>query len=89
MAVVLLLVVGALCALTGSGAIAAAAFGNELLALGRGSDCNCVLVITRSFGHAELNLLTNRVRRFAGSLVRRPKASALFFTMSRFSCTAS
>ncbi len=69
----LLLVVGALCALTGSGAIAAAAFGNELLALAAVLTAIALLVITRSFGHAELNLLTNRVRRFAGSLVRRPE----------------
>jgi UDP-GlcNAc:undecaprenyl-phosphate GlcNAc-1-phosphate transferase len=31
-----------------------------------------LLVVTRSFGHAELNLLANRVRRFAVSLLRRP-----------------
>ncbi len=59
--------------MTGSGAIAAAAFGNELLALAAVLTAIALLVITRSFGHAELNLLTNRVRRFAGSLVRRPE----------------
>ncbi len=34
-----------------------------------------ILIVTRSFGAAELTLLTNRVRRFAGSLVRRQPGS--------------
>lgn len=68
----LLLVVGLLCSLTGTGAIAAAAFDNEILAIAAVLTAIALLVITRSFGHAELNLLTNRVRRFAGSLLRRP-----------------
>lgn len=69
----LLLVVGSLCSLTGMGAIAAAAFNNEMLAIAAVLTAVALLILTRSFGHAELNLLTNRVRRFAGSLLRRPQ----------------
>lgn len=68
----LLLIVGSLCSLTGVGAIAAAAFNNELIAIVGVLTAIILLVVTRSFGHAELTLLSNRVRRFAGSLVRRP-----------------
>ena len=67
----LLLVVGSLCSLTGLGAIAAAAFNSEILAVVAVATALTLLVVTRSFGHAELNLLTNRVRRFAGSLVKK------------------
>jgi UDP-GlcNAc:undecaprenyl-phosphate GlcNAc-1-phosphate transferase len=67
----LLLIVGSLCCLTGAGAVAAAAFNNEMMAIIAVLTALSLLVVTRSFGHAELNLLTNRVRRFAGSLVRR------------------
>jgi UDP-GlcNAc:undecaprenyl-phosphate GlcNAc-1-phosphate transferase len=67
----LLLIVGSLCSLTGVGAIASAAFGNELIAIITVATAFALLIATRSFGHAELNLLTNRVRRFAGSLLRR------------------
>ena len=67
----LLLIVGSLCSLTGLGAIAAAAFNSEILAVIAVATALSLLVVTRSFGHAELNLLTNRIRRFAGSLVRK------------------
>lgn len=67
----LLLIVGSLCSLTGVGAIAAAAFNNELIAIVGVLTAIILLVVTRSFGHAELTLLSNRVRRFAGSLFRR------------------
>ena len=43
---------------------------NEMIAIVAVMTALTLLVVTRSFGHAELNLLTNRVRRFAGSLVR-------------------
>lgn len=67
----LLLVVASLCALTGAGAIASATFGNDLIAITAVLTAIALLVVTRSFGHAELTLLTNRVRRFATSLLRR------------------
>ena len=67
----LLLIVGSLCSLTGLGAIAAAAFNSEILAVIAVATALSLLVVTRSFGHAELNLLTNRIRRFAGSLIRK------------------
>ena len=67
----LLLVVGSLCGLTGLGAIAAAAFHNEAIAVVGVALALAILVATRSFGAAELTLLTNRVRRFASSLFRR------------------
>jgi len=67
----LLLIVGSLCSLTGLGAIAAAAFNQEILAVIAVVTALTLLVVTRSFGHAELNLLTNRVRRFAGSLLHK------------------
>lgn len=67
----LLLIVGSLCSLTGLGAIAAAAFNQEILAVIAVVTALTLLVVTRSFGHAELNLLTNRVRRFAGSLINK------------------
>jgi UDP-GlcNAc:undecaprenyl-phosphate GlcNAc-1-phosphate transferase len=71
----LLVIVGSLCGLTGLGAIAAAWFGNEMIAVLGVATALAILVATRSFGAAELTLLTNRVRRFAGSLVRRPVGS--------------
>lgn len=67
----LLLVVASLCALTGAGAIASAIFQNDLIAITAVLTAFALLIITRSFGHAELTLLTNRVRRFVGSLLRR------------------
>jgi UDP-GlcNAc:undecaprenyl-phosphate/decaprenyl-phosphate GlcNAc-1-phosphate transferase len=69
----LLLVVGSLCALTGLGAVASAFFGNELIAVVAVVTAIALLLVTRSFGHAELMLLTNRVRRFAGTLLKRPR----------------
>ena len=68
----LLLLVGSLCGLTGLGAIAAAWFDNEMIAVMGVATALAILVATRSFGAAELTLLTNRVRRFAGSLIRKP-----------------
>ena len=66
----LLLVVGSLCGLTGLGAVAAAAFNNEMLAVLSVATALTILVATRSFGTAELTLLTNRAHRFASSLFR-------------------
>lgn len=71
----LLLVVAALCGLTGLGAIASAAFQNDLLAVLSVVTALLLLVLTRSFGHAELMLLANRVRRFVGTLFRQPEGA--------------
>ena len=68
----LLFVVGSLCGLTGLGAVAAAWFNNEFIAILGVATALAILVATRSFGAAELSLLTNRLRRFAGSLFRKP-----------------
>ena len=67
----LLFFVGALCSLTGAGAIAAAAFGNDLIAVVAVLTAVMILVVTRSFGHAEMHLLANRIRRFGGSLLKK------------------
>ena len=67
----LLVVVGFLCSVTGVGAVAGAAFGSDILAVIGVATALSLLIITRSFGHAELNLLTNRVRRYAGSLLKK------------------
>lgn len=66
----LLMIVGSLCGLTGLGAIAAAWFNNDTIAVLGVLTALAILVATRSFGAAELTLLANRVRRFASSLVR-------------------
>ncbi len=68
----LLLIVGTLCSITGLGAFLSVIFNNELLAVMGVATAIALLVVTRSFGHAELKLLTNRVRRFTGSMVLRP-----------------
>ena len=67
----LLLVVGSLCSLTGIGAIAGAALGSDLIAIVGVITALALLVVTRSFGHSELNLLANRMRRVFGSILRK------------------
>ena len=71
----LLFVVGSLCGITGLGAVAAAWFNSEMIAVLGVATALAILVATRSFGAAELTLLTNRVRRFAGSLFRKPEGT--------------
>lgn len=71
----LLLIVGSLCAITGIGAVLAAALDNELIAVVAVFTAITLLVVTRSFGHAELRLLTARVRRFATSMMHKPATS--------------
>lgn len=66
----LLLVVAALCGLTGLGAVASAAVKNDLIAVIAVVTAVALLLVTRSFGHAEMLLLANRVRRFAGTLLK-------------------
>ena len=71
----LLFVVGSLCGITGLGAVAAAWFNSEMIAVLGVATALAILVATRSFGAAELTLLTNRVRRFAGSLFHKPEGT--------------
>jgi UDP-GlcNAc:undecaprenyl-phosphate GlcNAc-1-phosphate transferase len=66
----LLLMVAVLCGITGMGAVLSAAFDNELIAVVGVTTAIALLVITRSFGHAELALLSNRIRRFSGTMFR-------------------
>ncbi|MEZ6061789.1 MAG: MraY family glycosyltransferase [Planctomycetaceae bacterium] len=68
----LLLVVGSLCALTGIGAVLGTLMHNEAITIVAVFTAFALLVLTRTFGHSEMSLLRNRVRRLAGSMVRRP-----------------
>jgi UDP-GlcNAc:undecaprenyl-phosphate GlcNAc-1-phosphate transferase len=71
----LLLVVGSLCAITGLGAIIGSLLENELITVVAVVTAICLLVLTRSFGHTEMGLLKTRIRRLAGSMIRRPSSS--------------
>jgi UDP-GlcNAc:undecaprenyl-phosphate GlcNAc-1-phosphate transferase len=66
----LLVVVATLCAITGAGAIASALFQNEWLALIAVVTALSLLVLSRSFGHAEMTLLGNRCRRIVATIFR-------------------
>ena len=68
----LLLLVGSLCALTGIGAIAGSAMQNEALTLVVVAMALSLLVLTRSFGHVEAELVRSHIVRLAGSMVRGP-----------------
>ncbi len=67
-----------LCAITGIGAVLAAALDNELIAVVAVFTAITLLVVTRSFGHAELRLLTARVRRFGTSMMHKPQHPARY-----------
>jgi UDP-GlcNAc:undecaprenyl-phosphate GlcNAc-1-phosphate transferase len=66
----LLLLVAGLCGITGIGAVLSAALDSELIAVVGVATAITLLVVTRSFGHAELALLSSRVRRFSGTMFR-------------------
>ncbi|HIE99153.1 MAG TPA: undecaprenyl/decaprenyl-phosphate alpha-N-acetylglucosaminyl 1-phosphate transferase [Fuerstia sp.] len=67
----LLVLMALLCAITGMGAVVATYTGRESIAyVGVGTSLS-LLVLTRSFGHTEMSLLTNRLRRLTGSMLRR------------------
>ncbi len=70
----LLLGVGLLCGIAGLGALGSMALDNEYLALASAALVMLILVVTRSFGHTELGLLAQRMRRLASSFV--PKNGA-------------
>ena len=67
----LLLITAALCALTGLGAIAASIMKNDLIAVIGAVTALSLLILTRSFGHTEMSLLSNRLKRLTGSMLQR------------------
>jgi UDP-GlcNAc:undecaprenyl-phosphate/decaprenyl-phosphate GlcNAc-1-phosphate transferase len=64
----LLVIVAALCGLTGGGAIAATLMKNDFIAVVGVVTALSLLVVTRSFGHTEFHLMSTRLRRLAGSM---------------------
>lgn len=67
----LLVITASLCAITGIGAVAASFWQNDLIALISVGTALSLLVLTRSFGHTEMSLLSNRLRRLTGSMIQR------------------
>ncbi|MCP4785106.1 MAG: undecaprenyl/decaprenyl-phosphate alpha-N-acetylglucosaminyl 1-phosphate transferase [Fuerstiella sp.] len=67
----LLGVTAGLCAITGMGAVVASYTGRESIACVGVAMSLSMLVLTRSFGHTEMSLLTNRLRRLTGSMLQR------------------
>ncbi|MEY3173513.1 MAG: putative undecaprenyl-phosphate N-acetylglucosaminyl 1-phosphate transferase [Planctomycetota bacterium] len=66
----LLALVGTLCAITGLGAVGSAFYNSEMIAIVAVCTALLLLIVSRSFGHAEMTLLGNRFRRVLVSLVR-------------------
>jgi len=71
----LLVIMAGLCGLTGVAAIAASVMKNDLIAVVGILTALSLLVLTRSFGHTEMNLLSTRIRRLTGSMIRRSPAT--------------
>ena len=69
----LLLVVGALCLLTASGAVVSVAAKNEMFALAGVAVTLGVLVFGKLFGHSEVRELARNSARLAKSMVRTPQ----------------
>jgi UDP-GlcNAc:undecaprenyl-phosphate GlcNAc-1-phosphate transferase len=67
----LLLVVGTLCTITGMGAVASAFFDNDVYAVASVITALSLLIISRSFGHTEMTLMANRLRRVTMSMFSR------------------
>jgi UDP-GlcNAc:undecaprenyl-phosphate/decaprenyl-phosphate GlcNAc-1-phosphate transferase len=67
----LLVIVAGLCGITGLGAIGASLMQNDLIAVIGVVTALSLLVLTRSFGHTEMNLLSTRLRRLTGSMLTR------------------
>ncbi|MFY9252164.1 MAG: MraY family glycosyltransferase [Fuerstiella sp.] len=67
----LLLITASLCALTGMGAIVASALKNDLIAVIGAATALSLLILTRSFGHTEMRLLSNRLKRLTASMMHR------------------
>jgi UDP-GlcNAc:undecaprenyl-phosphate/decaprenyl-phosphate GlcNAc-1-phosphate transferase len=70
-----LLVISLLCVLTVAGALISLAFNNEIFALVGAAAVVCILVLTRAFGHAELDLLHQRLRGFMRGLLSGPASA--------------
>lgn len=67
----LLVIMAGLCGLTGLGAIFASLMDNDLIAVVGVATALSLLILTRSFGHTEMNLLSTRLRRLTGSMLSR------------------
>ncbi|MCP4508538.1 MAG: undecaprenyl/decaprenyl-phosphate alpha-N-acetylglucosaminyl 1-phosphate transferase [Fuerstiella sp.] len=70
-AIRLLATMALLCTITGAGAVVASYTGRESIAYVGVATSLSLLILTRSFGHTEMSLLTNRLRRLAGSILHR------------------
>ena len=69
-----LAVVACFCLLTVAGALGSLLLKNELIALLSALAVIFIMIVTRSFGHAEMTLVHQRIRGFTGSLLRgRPR----------------
>ena len=60
-----------LCGITGLGAILASLWENDLIAVVGVVTAVSLLLVTRSFGHTEMSLLSSRLRRLTGSMLQR------------------
>ncbi|MEO2019639.1 MAG: MraY family glycosyltransferase [Fuerstiella sp.] len=69
-AVRLLVITAVLCAVTGMGAVVASYTGRESIAYVGVAMSLSLLVLTRSFGHTEMSLLSNRLRRLTASMLQ-------------------
>lgn len=67
----LLLIIAGLCSMTGATAILASLWKNDLIAALGIFTALSLLVLTRSFGHTEMSLLSTRVKRLSGSMLKR------------------
>jgi UDP-GlcNAc:undecaprenyl-phosphate GlcNAc-1-phosphate transferase len=70
-----LMVIACFCLCTVAGVLASLALRNELMALLSALAVVAILVVTRLFGHAELNLLRERLRSIGAYFLRRPNRS--------------
>lgn len=71
----LLAIMAFLCTITGAGAVVASYTGRESIAYVGVATSLSLLILTRSFGHTEMSLLTNRLRRLSGSMLQRSAPS--------------
>lgn len=66
-----LVIMAGLCGITGLGAIAASLLENDVIAVVGVATALSLLILTRSFGHTEMSLLSTRLRRLTGSILSR------------------
>jgi UDP-GlcNAc:undecaprenyl-phosphate GlcNAc-1-phosphate transferase len=72
-----LLLISSFCLVTVAGALVSVALGNELFAIMSAVVVVVILVVTRLFGHAELNLLHKRFQGFLAGMLRGPNRSTI------------